>query len=50
MTAQQIEAYNKMGQMIMDKLGCSSEEASKYILDFMGGMLNSLNNGVLKDF
>ncbi|MFT6835102.1 MAG: hypothetical protein ACJA0H_001136 [Francisellaceae bacterium] len=47
MTKDQKEAYNEMGQLIMDKTGCSSEEASKQIEMLMQGMLDSLNEGVL---
>jgi len=47
MSEQQIKAYNEMGQMLMDKLGCTSQEAKKMIQGIMDDILESLNNGVL---
>jgi hypothetical protein len=47
-TAQQ-QAYNDMGQLIMDKMGCTSEEAAGYVEMLMGDMLAALNSGALAD-
>lgn len=49
MNAAQQQAYSEMGQLIMDKIGCTSEEAAKYIEIMMGDMLAALNNGALTD-
>lgn len=49
MNAAQQQAYNEMGQLIMDKMGCTSEEAAKYIEMMMGDMLSALNSGALAD-
>ena len=47
MNEDQIKAYNEMGQLIMDKTGCTSEEAAKQINDLAQEMLASLNKGIL---
>lgn len=49
MNKQQIESYNELAQLIMDGLGCNSDEASELINDFMQNMLEALNEGCLSE-
>lgn len=49
LTKDQIAAYNEMGQLLMDKLGLTSDQAAEKINEIMEQALKALENGCLAD-